>query len=262
MLGKLIKHELRGSGRTMLPFILVSLFLSVMAGLSMRAMEHQQDYSWFSILFGIVIFLFVAGLMAVCIMSVVVVINRFRQNLLGDEGYLMFTLPVGIDSILWSKALTALILSVCSAVVCVLSLLLLVVRDLASVNLSGFFEDLLYSLPLREIILTVVCFGVMLLAAALATLFLIYLSMALGQFAQKHRLAASVGAFVAIQVLMSFLLTLPASFTEYWDVRWIPEDGWFAACVVFLLLAAGSLVQAAIYYFPTRYLFQKRLNLE
>ena len=45
MLGKLIKHELRGSGRTMLPFILVSLFLSVMAGLSMRAMEHQQDYS-------------------------------------------------------------------------------------------------------------------------------------------------------------------------------------------------------------------------
>ena len=43
MLGKLSKHELRGSGRTMLPFILVSLFLSVMAGLSMRAMEHQQD---------------------------------------------------------------------------------------------------------------------------------------------------------------------------------------------------------------------------
>ena len=97
MLGKLIKHELRGSGRTMLPFILVSLFLSVMAGLSMRAMEHQQDYSWFNILFGIVIFLFVAGLMAVCIMSVVVVINRFRQNLLGDEGYLMFTLPVSVD---------------------------------------------------------------------------------------------------------------------------------------------------------------------
>ena len=90
--------------------------------------------------------------------------------MLKDEGYLTFTLPVGIDSILWSKALTAMILSVCSAVVCALSLLLLVVRDLASVNLSGFFEDLLHSIPLREIILTVVCFGVMLLAAALAAL--------------------------------------------------------------------------------------------
>ena len=109
MLGKLIKHELRGSGRTMLPFILVSLFLSVMAGFSMRAMEQQRDYGWFHFLFGLVIFLFVAGLMAVCIMSVVVVINRFRQNLLGDEGYLMFTLPVSVDQHIWAKLIVSFI---------------------------------------------------------------------------------------------------------------------------------------------------------
>ena len=34
MLGKLIKHEFKGSGRTMVPFILVCLGLSVLAGLS------------------------------------------------------------------------------------------------------------------------------------------------------------------------------------------------------------------------------------
>ena len=259
-MGRLMKYDLRAALRLFVPLWLGTLVLALVNGFTMR-LEYSEN-PVLNFLTGLVMVLYVLAVMAILILTGIYAIQRFYQSMLKDEGYLMFTLPVGIDSILWSKALTALILSVCSAVVCVLSLLLLVVRDLASVNLSGFFEDLLHSIPLREIILTVVCFGVMLLAAALATLFLIYLSMALGQFAQKHRLAASVGAFVAIQVVMSFLLTLPASFTEYWDVRWIPEDGWFAACVVFLLLAAGSLVQAAIYYFPTRYLFQKRLNLE
>lgn len=259
-MGRLMKYDLRAALRLFVPLWLGTLVLALVNGFTMH-LEHSEN-PVLNFLTGLVMVLYVLAVFAILILTGIYAIQRFYQSMLKDEGYLTFTLPVGIDSILWSKALTAMILSVCSAVVCVLSLLLLVVRDLASVNLSGFFEDLLHSIPLREIILTVVCFGVMLLAAALATLFLIYLSMALGQFAQKHRLAASVGAFVAIQVLMSFLLTLPASFTEYWDVRWIPEDGWFAACVVFLLLAAGSLVQAAIYYFPTRYLFQKRLNLE
>ena len=259
-MGRLMKYDLRAALRLFVPLWLGTLVLALVNGFTMH-LEYSEN-PVLNFLTGLVMVLYVLAVFAILILTGIYAIQRFYQSMLKDEGYLTFTLPVGIDSILWSKALTAMILSVCSAVVCVLSLLLLVVRDLASVNLSGFFEDLLHRIPLREIILTVVCFGVMLLAAALATLFLIYLSMALGQFAQKHRLAASVGAFVAIQVLMSFLLTLPASFTEYWDVRWIPEDGWFAACVVFLLLAAGSLVQAAIYYFPTRYLFQKRLNLE
>ena len=259
-MGRLMKYDLRAALRLFVPLWLGTLVLALVNGFTMH-LEYSEN-PVLNFLTGLVMVLYVLAVFAILILTGIYAIQRFYQSMLKDEGYLTFTLPVGIDSILWSKALTAMILSVCSAVVCALSLLLLVVRDLASVNLSEFFEDLLHSIPLREIILTVVCFGVMLLAAALATLFLIYLSMALGQFAQKHRLAASVGAFVAIQVLMSFLLTLPASFTEYWDVRWIPEDGWFAACVVFLLLAAGSLVQAAIYYFPTRYLFQKRLNLE
>ena len=259
-MGRLMKYDLRAALRLFVPLWLGTLVLALVNGFTMH-LEYSEN-PVLNFLTGLVMVLYVLAVFAILILTGIYAIQRFYQSMLKDEGYLTFTLPVGIDSILWSKALTAMILSVCSAVVCVLSLLLLVVRDLASVNLSEFFEDLLHSIPLREIILTVVCFGVMLLAAALATLFLIYLSMALGQFAQKHRLAASVGAFVAIQVLMSFLLTLPASFTEYWDVPWIPEDGWFAACVVFLLLAAGSLVQAAIYYFPTRYLFQKRLNLE
>ena len=136
MLGKLIKHELRGSGRTMLPFILVSLFLAVMAGLSMRAMERQQDYSWFNILFGIVIFLFVAGLMAVCIMSVVVVINRFRQNLLGDEGYLMFTLPVSVDQHIWAKLIVSAIWFLATALTCMLAVVLVLLCNINTFDID------------------------------------------------------------------------------------------------------------------------------
>ena len=130
MLGKLIKHEFKGSGRTMVPFILVCLGLSVLAGLSIRGMENLQDYGWFTVLFGIVMFLFAAGLIAVCIMALVVCIERFRKNLLGDEGYLMFTLPVSVDEHIFAKLIVSSVWFVATWLVCMLAFVLMFLCNL------------------------------------------------------------------------------------------------------------------------------------
>ena len=65
MLSKLIKHELRASRRIMLPFLGAVLALSVLADISTTAMEHQVDYSWLNVVYGLIIFAFVMGVMAV-----------------------------------------------------------------------------------------------------------------------------------------------------------------------------------------------------
>lgn len=62
-----------------------------------------------SIIFGLFIALGVTAL--------VMIITQFYHNVLGDEGYLTNTLPVGVDVILFSKLLSAMIWLCLSGVV-------------------------------------------------------------------------------------------------------------------------------------------------
>ena len=277
MLGKLIKHELRGSGRTMLPFILVSRFLSVMAGLSMRAMENQQDYSWFSILFGIVIFLFVAGLMAVCIMSVVVVINRFRQNLLGDEGYLMFTLPVSVDQHLWSKLIVSAIWVAATALTCMLAVMLMLLCNISTFEIDwsevGYVMGELGRMMREFGILHIVGYCLELLAmffvGACVSCLTFYCAMAIGYSFSNRKVLLSILAFFGIDILFSILQSslimllnaIPGveRFLENLDLSRVNAAG--SMHIVLLCWVLYLAIHAAVLYIPTRLLLKKKLNL-
>ena len=277
MLGKLIKHELRGSGRTMLPFILVSLFLSVMAGFSMRAMELQRDYGWFTVVFGIVIFLFVAGLMAVCIMSVVVVINRFRQNLLGDEGYLMFTLPVSVDAHIWAKLIVSAIWFAATFLTCMLAVVLMLVCnvDLLEINWSeiGYvFSEL--GRMMREFgVLHIVGYCLELLVlffvGSCGTCLAFYCAMAIGYSFANRKGLLSILAFFGIDILLSMvqsagialLNSIPAveHFMDNLDLSQMNAAG--GVHLVLLCWTFYMVIHAAVLYIPTRLMLKKKLNL-
>lgn len=277
MLGKLIKHELRGSGRTMLPFILVSLFLSVMAGLSMRAMEHQQDYSWFNILFGIVIFLFVAGLMAVCIMSVVVVINRFRQNLLGDEGYLMFTLPVSVDQHLWAKLIVSAIWFLATALTCMLAVVLVLVCNVRTFDVDwsevGYVMSELGRMMKEFGVLHIVGYClellVMLFAGICVSCLTFYCAMAIGYSFANRKVLLSVLAFFGLDIFFSMVQSaliaalngMPGveRFLDNLDLSRVGTAG--CVHIVMLCWILYLAVYAAVLYIPTRLLLKKKLNL-
>ena len=277
MLGKLIKHELRGSGRTMLPFILVSLFLAVMAGFSMRAMEHQQDYSWFNILFGIVIFLFVAGLMAVCIMSVVVVINRFRQNLLGDEGYLMFTLPVSVDEHLWSKLIVSAIWFLATALTCMLAVLLMLLCNINTFDIDwsefGIVMGELGRMMSQFGVLHIVgyCLELLLMffAGSCVSCLTFYCAMAIGYSFSNRKVLLSILAFFGLDIIFSILQSslvmllnaIPGveMFMDSLDLSQIGTAG--NVHIVLLCWILYLAIHAAVLYIPTRLLLKKKLNL-
>ena len=277
MLGKLIKHELRGSGRTMLPFILVSLFLAVMAGLSMRAMEHQQEYSWFNIVFGIVIFLFVAGLMAVCIMSVVVVINRFRQNLLGDEGYLMFTLPVSVDQHIWAKLIVSAIWFAATFLTCMLAVMLMLLCNINNFEIDwsevGYVMGELGRMMREFGILHIVGYCLELLAmffvGACVSCLTFYCAMAIGYSFSNRKVLLSILAFFGIDILFSVLQSslimllnaIPGveRFLENLDLSQVNAAG--SVHIVLLCWVLYLAIHAAVLYIPTRLLLKKKLNL-
>ena len=277
MLGKLIKHELRGSGRTMLPFILVSLFLSVMAGFSMRAMEHQQDYSWFNILFGIVIFLFVAGLMAVCIMSVVVVINRFRQNLLGDEGYLMFTLPVSVDQHIWAKLIVSAIWFLATALTCMLAVMLMLLCNINTFDIDwsevgyvmGELGRMIREFGVLHIVGYCLELLVMFFAGICVSCLTFYCAMAIGYSFANRKVLLSILAFFGLDIFFSMLQSalimllnsIPGveRFLDNLDLSRVGTAG--SVHIVLLCWILYLAVYAAVLYIPTRLLLKKKLNL-
>ena len=108
MLGKLIKHEFRATGRLMAPLFGALLLLAVFSRVANQILQQVPNPTRVlyivSVLLAIVYVL--AGL-GVMVFSTVLMIKRFHQNFLTDEGYLMFTLPVSVHSLLWSKLITA-----------------------------------------------------------------------------------------------------------------------------------------------------------
>ena len=275
MLGKLIKHEFKATGRTMGPFILVCLGLSVLAGLSIRGMEAQMDYGWFTVLFGIVMFLFAAGLIAVCIMALVVCIERFRKNLLGDEGYLMFTLPVSVDEHIFAKLIVSSVWFVATWLVCMLAFVLMFLcnLDLMDVDWSeisyvmGEVWAKLLDFGLLHIIAYILELLALVFAACCFTCMQFYSAMAIGYSFSNHKVLLSVVFFFAINVVLSILQPLLMAVTGNAGVIdfMIESVENMSAPVTVHMILLGTflymLVLFVILYFPTRLLLKHRLNL-
>lgn len=99
MLGKLVKYEIRASGR-LIPLVYLAVVLLTIAGLIAGA---TKAYVYFAIAFGL---LFLAGAVAM-IVTYIVVFFRFNKGMYANEGYLAMTLPVKAGTLYLSKYIVA-----------------------------------------------------------------------------------------------------------------------------------------------------------
>ena len=136
MLSKLLKYELRASGRILLP---VYALLLASAGFYKLAADHPYRTGAASVLMGLLNVAFWIFVVATGAITALLMIYRFYKNYMTDEGYLMFTLPVNRHQLIWAKLLSALIYTAASAVAVTLSILLVL---LPIADWSGFWGDL------------------------------------------------------------------------------------------------------------------------
>lgn len=121
MLGKLIKHEFKSTSRTFLALYAIVLVVTVILK---GVVEFQEFFKVENIIISLLTFItiaaFVVGIIAVLLGSFVLIIKRFYDNLLKDEGYLSFTLPVSVGQHIASKSIVGYIWMVLSVVVVIL----------------------------------------------------------------------------------------------------------------------------------------------
>lgn len=276
MLRKLIKQEFKATARLMLPLYVAVILLGLGAKLAEVVLNHSSDASggvfsgfgmpgqvmdFLDVLSVLVVAGFVIALIAAVAVAFVLMILRFRNNLLGDEGYVMFTLPVSVHQLVWSKLIVSLVWLVGAAVVDGVAILLVLLGDEVSFSLlfpaiGRFFSQLtageaahLAGFAAEGLLLVVI----LIFSCCLE----FYTAMAIGHSFAKHKGLLSVVFFFAIsaasEVISSVLmlgadkLGLSIQFSSFSQL---------AALLVINLIFAGVL------YFLTTYMLKNRLNLE
>ena len=209
MLGKLLKYEIKAFGRVMLPLygalLLVTLVFSLTMRLSMNSFA-RTIFEKFALISG---FLFVAAIIAVMVVMVVMIIQRFYRNLLGTEGYLMFTLPVTTLQHILGKALSALLWISLGMVTGILAggIMVAIVGDLKEFSqaVDKVFRFLNED---RQIIVNIILVAVVMVFGIMATISKVYAACSIGHQWGSHRLMGAVLAYIGIGIFELILASL------------------------------------------------------
>lgn len=272
MLSKLIGYEFKATRRIFLPAFGVVLLLSLLNGIFIALPEGVMDH--ISAPFGIVMTVYVFALFAVCVLSLAYMINRFYKNLLGDEGYLMFTLPARPSQLIWSKCIVSTVWMILTTLLCCVSLFVLTVPVLLSgdfdFNWSMFWSQFhiswsaivqrfganLFAVPLEVIVLGILW--------VMNFCLHIYACLSIGGLANRHRLGWSFLAYLAFAVVTEIVLT----FGAFCVSKILPDNlfaTWSSTAQMHLTLIGFILLTVicmAVNFLITNYLLKKHLNLQ
>lgn len=269
MLGKLLKYELKASARTLLPLYAGILILSIICGAFFAAQaDNFLNADKMNVFFGILYLLLFALWVAMGVLTVVSIIQRFYKNLLGDEGFLMFTLPVSSTLLLTSKMLAAMIWTIASSLVGMLSLFLTLfipiffAGDINWNDLLYVFNEAWYALFHTPSLLTFI-FQIVLCGfiSIIVTILMAYTAMMLGQLQafSRHQIIVSFIAFFLIGWAFSTIFSLlPINDMTY---NFISINDLSDLTKVFWVPILESLVQAVILFVGTNWLMRNKLNL-
>lgn len=275
MLIKLMKHEFRATARVMLPLYLVTILLALMTRAStlwtkMVTFEGLTGQSFLALLSGIIAVGFVLALIATFVVAVVLTIQRFRSNLMADEGYVMFTLPVSTHSLVWSKLIVSTVWFLGAVIIDIVAMMTLV-ADLAMFQeLGRVFAEISQQLTAYNLgngILFLVELVVLFVVVCLAACLDFYAPLAIGHSFAQHKMLLSVAFFFAIQVATQIISgTLLMAGVPFLDSLTI----WLSSQVQPMTAAHGVMwgtilitaIYGAILYCLTIRMLHRRLNLE
>lgn len=276
MLGKLIKYDFRCLIRKFGPLWLGAMALAIINGFTTgHVLESESIHGILSfILGGVPMIVMVSLWIALGVMMIVFVCERFYKGLLGDEGYLMFTLPATVGEHIASKLIAALVMELVTALVGILSILLFaLVYDARGMiaefsDLFRMIREVMGDLPRGTglfIFLTVITS----IVSAAASNLHIYQSIALGHLARKNRAAASVLAFIGISIGLTILISLlsPVTRTVGQDILELLNGDTAQTFIRGLNRAVGVMlawnaVQCVAFFFGSDAVLTHKLNLE
>lgn len=180
-------------------------------------------------------------------------INRFRVNLLSDEGYLMHTLPVSAGKHILAKCIVSSVWTIAGTIAAIVSLAIVVLIPSAG-NITGELSELFSNVHFTPEDFSSFIRFIVLLIVGVAELYLcIYASMAIGYSFRRHRAAASIGAYVLLNIVETTINSFYESLRNILPGR---LNMYLLLTIIFTVLWSVAM------YFIARYFLERRLNLQ
>lgn len=264
MLTKLLKYEFRATARLFLPFYVVLLVFALIN----RFINFEQLVAIDAQVFGfgvLELFGFLARLLyfvlvvGILVMTLLILLQRFYKSLLGDEGYLMFTLPVRPWQHIVSKLIAAAVWVTASGLVTAGSIMILT----ASADMGKLLQETVSAFGNAFGVTGFFVFPGTLLAAMASGILMIYAAAALGHISPRHKILASLAWYAALgftstTLLFTFLTRVRAPL----QITGVVTDGMSINLGMVWYVLLPAVVLGAIYFVLTNYVLERRLNLE
>lgn len=263
MLGKLLKYELKATARLFLPLYFIVLMLGIANKIfnTFDILRNSVGFNIQNMLSFIGSMLYFALIVGILVMTLVIMVQRFYKNLLGDEGYLMFTLPVNTWEHILSKLIVSILWTILSFVTIVTSIAILAGIKNTLTSLSNLMDFFINSLGYVGIC-TALTYGLLMI---ILHILMIYSAISLGHLFPKHKLLASFGMYAILYIinqivmLISFLIPLGNEKIVYI----FSNNPTPAQISAFILSQFPVLIVSIIGYFIlTNTILKKKLNLE
>lgn len=269
MLGKLVKNEIKSYtfpfGIMFLAGFIFTIFMKVICML-----PYQEGIREMVQLFGFYGYYYL--IMVIGFAAQVLIVIRFYSTMVGDRGYLTWTLPASSSTHIWVKLIGGVIWKIISTAVIILLVGIFIVGDYwtmmgdIKIELEGFLE--LFENFKPEYIIPIVLAVVAGFIWSVVPQILFYLCISIGQLFGKWRIPASIGCYFVIVIALQVVFVIGIVILSIFGVS-VVDFNLFANAnailvismiiIIFALIGVGL---SAIMFAVTNSIFKKHLNLE
>ncbi|CYV29558.1 ABC transporter permease [Streptococcus suis] len=260
MFKKLLKYEFQSVGKWYVGIYAGALVLSAILGFWLQALNLRTQAGSTEpggaemVLFGTSFMTFGILIAALGLSTFFMVINRFRKNVYGRQGYLTMTLSVSSHHIILSKLLASLVwyllagITIILSIGIVLAVLMLGSEEFVIPELQTLIQQIDWSVVFAHLFYSLI--------ESTMGILLIYFSISVGQLFKDHRLLFAILTYIGISIVVGVFGTLV--FTNYL------ENLYNAALPLYPspILALINIILAFAYYFGTHFIMTKKLNLQ
>ncbi|MEG0292570.1 MAG: hypothetical protein RR495_07415 [Anaerovoracaceae bacterium] len=261
MLGKLFKYENKALARVLLPMYGAWLVVSALLGFSIKFVENSAFIA------GITGFMYSAVVIASVVLTIILIIQRYYKNLLGNEGYLTLTLPVSTGKHLMSKSIIATVWGLIGIITGLLSMMIVFVSSTDPALVGQFFEQVfinLKHLATANNMLTLFELIILTIVAVFLTIIKVYAAISVGHIFDNHRILISVAAYLGFGVIELIIGNILNTFNFSENMFMIINGPGVQNGVntVFSLGIIFFAVLASVYYTLSYFIIKNKLNLE
>ncbi len=269
MVKKLFKYEFMYYLKALLPYQII-IPITALLNRIIQLFETKTDI--YGIVFGSSIFMFIASIVVSVIMAFVLAISRFYKNLFTSEGYLTMTLPVTENNHILVKLTTAVSFIFITVINILISLCIITSGDLLVEIIKAI--DYLCKYLFNEVGFNLVFYIIEILTLVILSIFtnllLYYACITIGQLAKKNRVLMSFVTYFIYYIITQIIGTIFIVFTMIFSIQLESLAIWFFETftpyqIVHMGLCAGiifSSVIAVVYFFISKIIIRKKLNLE